>query len=264
MPNKMIIFDLVGAYAMFRKFYTNSSSLSYPFPPRTVLAGLIAGVMGYERQDHRNTYADHLAPGVADIALSVRVPVRRVMQTVNYVMTEGNVWAKNAGGFDGSRERTLTPVEWVFPVSGRPQLRYRVYLTHRDEGWLERFAGHLRSGAVYPPYLGMTECPAVIEPVAEVENWEFEVREQVLPISTVINAEKILELPLPEPDMQIVKERMPIALDNDRRLLQIGNFVYEQRHNRPINAKVSVPVFTVTYTDLDGGQLTEHGVFMSE
>jgi CRISPR-associated protein Cas5h len=96
--NPLIIFDLAGAYGMFRKFYTNSSSLSYPFPPRTTIAGLIAGIMGYER----DSYAEELGLDRCRIAVSVRVPVRRTMQRVNYVMTEGNVWAKNAGGFDGS------------------------------------------------------------------------------------------------------------------------------------------------------------------
>ncbi len=74
----LVIFDLTGAFAMFRKFYTNSSSLSYPFPPRTTIAGLIAGLLGYER----DSYSEDLGPEQCDIAVSVRVPVRRVMQTV--------------------------------------------------------------------------------------------------------------------------------------------------------------------------------------
>ena len=116
----LVIFDLTGAFAMFRKFYTNSSSLSYPFPPRTTIAGLIAGLLGYER----DSYSEDLGLMRCDIAVSVRVPVRRVMQTINYVMTEArsNVWTRNAGGFDGSAGSIQTPIEWVFPALGEPQL----------------------------------------------------------------------------------------------------------------------------------------------
>ena len=44
--SKILIFDIKGPMAHFRKFYTNSSSLSYLFPPRTVVAGIIAGILG--------------------------------------------------------------------------------------------------------------------------------------------------------------------------------------------------------------------------
>src|SRR5215208_2738517 len=138
----LVIFDLTGAFAMFRKFYTNSSSLSYPFPPRTTIAGLIAGLLGYER----DSYSEDLGLERCDIAVSVRVPVRRVMQTVNYVMTEAksSVWAKNTGGFDGSAGGIQTPVEWVFPVLGESKLRYRIYVHHQDPEFSKRLSRTLR------------------------------------------------------------------------------------------------------------------------
>lgn len=254
----LVIFDLTGAFAMFRKFYTNSSSLSYPFPPRTTAAGLIAGLLGYER----DSYSEDLGPEQCDIAVSVRVPVRRVMQTVNYLMTEGNVWTQNAGGFDGTGDNPLpTPVEWVFPALGEPRLRYRVFVHHRDPAFAERLSGTLRDGShVYPPYLGMSECLGDAEHVATLRDWDLSVKDGELPVSTVVPSAAISGAPRLEAGTQIVKERTAFALGADRKLLSIGDVLYERNCN-PITARIGRPVFEAAY-ESNGRELREFGVFL--
>lgn len=253
----LIIFDLTGAFAMFRKFYTNSSSLSYAFPPRTTVAGLIAGLLGYER----DSYSEDLGPERCDIAVSVRIPVRRVMQTVNYVMTEGSVWTKNAGGFDGSAGGIQTPVEWVFPALGEPWLRYRIYVHHRDPAFAERLSGMLRDGSrVYPPYLGMSECLGQVEHVATLEDWDLSVKEGETPVSTVVPSAAIAGSPRLEAGTQIIKERTAFALGADRKLLSIGDVLYE-RNCKPITARIGRPVFEAAYEASERG-LREFGVFL--
>jgi len=254
--NPLTVFDLCGAYGMFRKFYTNSSSLSYAFPPRTAIAGLIAGVMGYER----DSYAEDLGLDRCRIAVSVRVPVRRVIQLVNYVMTEGTVWQKNAGGFDGSSGPIQVPVEWVFPAVGYRELRYRIYVTHEDGEWLERLRETLENSVpFYPPYLGMSECPGRVEHVATVEDWKLASRDENLPICTVLSTDAILGSPRLEEGAQIVKERTPLALDGQRKLSAIGDFLYN-RSGPHIAVRVSTPVFEANYPGAEGGR--EFGVFM--
>jgi CRISPR-associated protein Cas5h len=255
----LLIFDLTGAFAMFRKFYTNSSSLSYPFPPRTTVAGLIAGLLGYER----DSYSEDLGPEQCDIAVSVRVPIRRVMQTVNYVMTEArsSVWARNTGGFDGSAGGIQTPVEWVFPALGEPRLQYRIFVHHRDPAFAERLSGTLRDGSyVYSPYLGMSECLGQVEHVAALEDWELSVKNGEIPLSTVVPSEAIAGSPRLEPGVQIVKERTAFALGADRKLLSIGDVLYERNCN-PITARVGRPIFEAAY-ESDGQPLREFGVFL--
>lgn len=254
----LVIFDLTGAFAMFRKFYTNSSSLSYPFPPRTTAAGLIAGLLGYER----DSYSEDLGPEQCDIAVSVRVPVRRVMQTVNYVMTEGNVWTKNAGGFDGTGDNPLpTPVEWVFPALDEPRLRYRVFVHHQDPAFAERLSGMLRDGShVYPPYLGMSECLGDAEHVATLRDWDLSVKDGEVSVSTVVPSAAISGSPRLAEGTQIIKERTAFALGADRKLLSIGDVLYERNCN-PITARIGRPVFEAAY-ESNGRELREFGVFL--
>lgn len=255
----LVIFDLTGAFAMFRKFYTNSSSLSYPFPPRTTAAGLIAGLLGYER----DSYSEDLGLEQCDIAVSVRVPVRRVMQTVNYVMTEArsNVWTRNAGGFDGSAGGIQTPVEWVFPMLGGSKLRYRIFVHHRDSSFAERLSDTLRDGShVYPPYLGMSECLGQVEHVATLRDWDLSVKDGEVPVSTVVPSAALSGSPRLETGTQIVKERTAFALGADRKLLSIGDVLYERNCN-PITARINRPVFEAAY-ETHGHKLREFGVFL--
>jgi CRISPR-associated protein Cas5h len=253
----LIIFDLTGAFAMFRKFYTNSSSLSYPFPPRSTVAGLVAGLLGYER----DSYSEDLGLEQCDIAVSVRVPVRRVMQTVNYVMTEGNVWTKNTGGFDGTSGGIQTPVEWVFPALGEARLRYRIFVHYKDATSAEQLSSVLRDQSyVYPPYLGMSECLGQVDHVATLSDWELSIRDAEVPISTVVPTEAISGAPRLENGVQIIKERTAFALGADRRLLSIGDVLYE-RNCRSITATIGRPVFEAVY-EANGQDFLEYGVFL--
>ena len=60
-----VIFDIESKYAHFRKVYTNSSSLTYSVPPRTTLEGIIAAILGYER----DTYYKMLDSSSVNIAV---------------------------------------------------------------------------------------------------------------------------------------------------------------------------------------------------
>jgi CRISPR-associated protein Cas5h len=261
MPNPLIIFDLIGAQAMFRKFYTNSSSLSYLFPPRTTLAGLIAGLMGYEK----DTYADDLGLERCSIALSIRVPVRQVMQTVNYVLTQskGTVWSKNTAGFDGSEGGIQTPIEFIYPTLPHTQLRYRVYITHQEPKWLATLEKLLKTESwVYPPYLGMSECLANVEYLATVANWELAEAVDTVHLSTVVPTRLLDGPPELVEGAQFIKERTPLELGSDRRLCAIGDILYE-RTGKGIRARVHGPCFTVRYREPDGDLLEDRGVFMA-
>lgn len=81
---KMIIFDLYGRFAHFRKFYTNSSSLSYSVPPRTTIEGIIAALLGYER----DSYYDLLDVDKLNVAVRKIGESRKVMQSLNYIKAD--------------------------------------------------------------------------------------------------------------------------------------------------------------------------------
>lgn len=250
----MIIFDIEGTIAHFRKFYTNSSSLSYTFPPRTVITGLIAGILGYER----DSYYDKFSFEKCKVGLSIRKPIRKLMQTINYIRT------KDKSEFTGAGGHTQIPVEFVLPVD--EILRYRVYFYHTDKNLMDELKERIKTGNfIYPPYLGITECPAItklIDENPEVEYLNFNLETSLV---TVILTDAIESIEFKEGYKFIKEDRVPITFNSERRITKVGSYIYEQ-YCKPIpieNIKIkeNIPIFRVKYKE-NNSFIEESGIFM--
>jgi len=75
-----------------------------------------------------------------------------------------------------------------------------------------------------------------------------------------VPSEAVAGSPHLETGIQIVKERTAFALGANRRLLSIGDVLYE-RNCYPITAKIRRPVFEAIY-ESDGREIREFGVFL--
>ena len=160
-PNKVLIFDIKGPMAHFRKYYTNSSSLSYMFPPRTVITGLIAGLLGVPserfRSENEKIFYEQFDSINCFVAISIRSKIRKMMQTLNYY----NVEIKNKS------LRYQIPVEILLPIDAN-QILYRIYFFHSDEQRFNALKERLEKRKYcYPPYLGISEFLASIDYVGE-------------------------------------------------------------------------------------------------
>jgi CRISPR-associated protein Cas5h len=164
-PEKLLIFDLKGPMAHFRKYYTNSSSLSYLFPPRTVATGLIAGILGLPSERYAkemgDIYYEKFDETKCFVAISIRSKIRRIMQTVNYIRT------KSISEVGGSAGGTQIPLEILLPEKGY-DITYRIYFYHIDEKVYDNLKDRLEEQRfVFPPYMGITEFLASIDYIGE-------------------------------------------------------------------------------------------------
>ncbi len=257
--DRLLIFDIRGTMAHFRKFYTNSSSLSYPFPPRTTIAGLIAGMLGIER----DKYYEKFSCEKCKIGVSVRVPIRKIMQTVNYIRT------KSLGEINLSAGPTQIPLEIVLPLEDNEQLNYRIYFYHVTELFDELRKILETKKFVYPPYLGMSEFIAEIRFIDSIEDEEIELLSnpsEPVEIVTPINAKQIQEGGVifehsSGKILQYIKERMPIEFTLGRRIKKVGGFIYE-KNNNIAKLKIKDNYYRIEYQDPEGGKITENIVFM--
>lgn len=84
---RVLVFDVFGRYALFRRSYTTTSSTSYDFPPRTAVCGLMGAVLGLTNKTSDSS--EHLRHfDSAHIALRLLKPVRKTCLGVNYVETK--------------------------------------------------------------------------------------------------------------------------------------------------------------------------------
>lgn len=242
-PNKILIFDLEGPMAHFRKYYTNSSSLSYLFPPRTVVVGLIAGLLGLPSEKHRRsekeTYYEQFSSEKCLIAVSLRTKIRRMMQTVNYIKTT------SLSELDGSAGSTQIPLEILLPETDR-ELTYRIYFHHVDDNIYNELKWRLhKQKFAYPPYLGLTEFLASIKYIDEGSISKNQ--EQELEIKTICKLKEV-EIDFSE-EIQYITEKMPIGFLYDRTPLPPENYVAEVKgRNMKVKVVDNTNCYSVTYS----------------
>jgi CRISPR-associated protein Cas5h len=223
--DKVLIFDLEGPFAHFRKYYTNSSSLTYLFPPRTVIIGLIAGLLGLPSERHtkkiNEIYYEQFNKDKCLVAVSLRTRIRRMIQTVNYIRTT------SLSEIDGSAGGTQIPLEILVSEKDKDakEITYRVYFYHMDEGIYTDFKDRLKQQMfVYPPYMGLTEFLASIKYIDEGRVLKKE--DNNVKIDTVCKLKEV-ELDFSNDDLQYITEKMPTGFLNDRKPLPSDEYVLE-------------------------------------
>ncbi len=160
---RVLRFDLKGKMAHFRPFYTNANSLSYGFPPRSTIAGLLAGIMGFPRDQ----YYDEFSPDRAKISVRLMTPIRRIMYSVNYVRTKKGDWSLKKILEKGFETYPMS-IQVILPENG-DFLDYRIYFAHEDEEFFRELVDAISEGGKYFPYLGITEFLAWIDNVEVVD-----------------------------------------------------------------------------------------------
>ena len=146
--DRVLVFDVWGDYAHFRRGYTTTSPLTYPFPSRTTLAGLISAILGLPRDSYYKLFGkDNSA-----FALQILNPIRKIKITQNLIDTKTGFYL-----WDNKGQRTQIPFEFI------KKPKYRVYAWLSDQKFddlIKLIKGH---NSVYTPYLGISECIANFE-----------------------------------------------------------------------------------------------------
>ncbi|AXF57067.1 type I-B CRISPR-associated protein Cas5b [Salicibibacter kimchii] len=218
----ILVFDLKGAMAQFKKFDTNSSSLTYIAPPRTVIAGLVAGILGYEKDNHYEVFS----PENANIAVSVIGWPRKIIQTINYM------FAKNKTDLNLSKGRTQIPVEFLFPSLDKHELTYRIFFRHADPNLQYDLKQRLKNQSyAYPPYLGLTEMLGKISWIEEA-TCEQITADDPIPIHTLSPIEQLKEnsvqFNVHSDQLFYQKERMPRFFNGNRYLQETMSYLIER------------------------------------
>lgn len=230
-------FVLAGKRAHFRRYYTNSSALSYPVPPPASLLGLLGAALG-------------LGPGYGEelggLFLSVR-PLgrhRTLMQTVSYLLMKTSGSLKELQGLhpDG---RTQIPIQMLVGEGGGA-IRYEVWVASEDLGLLSRLRAALEDPH-YPLSLGTAFALAWVEGVEE--------REGALQTSWQgqgIGWWKVGCLARwKTPGVKLYRDRFPVRLSADRSPLGVEELVLELE-GRPLEVEYGGPVLVVNGVGVGG------------
>jgi CRISPR-associated protein Cas5h len=231
-----LVFDIWGDYAHFRRFYTTTSPLTFPIPPRTALCGLIAAIIGKEKE--YNEYLKYFTLNEASIGLRVLNPVKKVMIAENLIDTE-----KSPKSFYNIK-RTRIRFEFL------KDQKYRIYFNHVDEDIYQELKENLiRHKSVYTPCLGLSENIANFEFIGEFKA-KSETTGGYVQINSVLPTEKIAEKQGINFNLEgeYFSIRVPIELNLDRVVTKYSDIFFE-RTGKPVEAKLISPYWRIDYTD---------------
>ncbi len=236
---KILVFRLQGKMAHFRRYYTNSTALSYWVPPRTTVVGIIAGLMGWSR----NSYYEVFSLGRCRIALQTVFPLKKQIQKLNLLMV------KSSNDLNGSQKyHSQTPTELVIPQNIRDEiLDYRVWLSHNDGNIMKQLENLLEDrrpvyqsrgislGLGVASHLGWTVFDGTVDG-EEINDTE------IVPISSIvpINLIQDIDVAAGERAYRLVREELPLEFDSKRRITERGKGdMVINLSGRPIWARVS-------------------------
>ncbi|MDY0134872.1 MAG: type I-B CRISPR-associated protein Cas5b [Atribacterota bacterium] len=212
---KVLVFDIYGDLAHFRKFYTTSSPLTFPFPPPSTIKGMLGAIIGVDKKDYLRVFSsDH-----CKIGFQILRPVKKIRLGLNHINTKQNYWIPTKRGSHEARTQIRT--EFIKDPG------YRLYVSHEDrvifEDLVEKVKNH---EAVFTPALGLSELLADFQyqKVVEVE----ESKEGETDLVTVIPLPYLEGLRIIfEGGKKYFKERIPIRMNEERIVEEYQEVIFE-------------------------------------
>jgi len=227
---KLLSFEIRGRFAHFRKFYTNSSSLSYFIPPRTTIIGMLGAILQYDRDSYYDIFNEN--DFRISVAVTSNVKIKKQMQCMNYLHHKSY---KDLMKGKGADQHSQCRLELLMTDTLRP-IDYTVYVgaTHeRSLKTLVEIEKKIRNDNLgFGVYLGQRQFKAEIHHVVMYDHISY------LASSKHLDTVCIQDFAQPDPtlniDRHIVVDRMPIHFvenkDKRSRVLQsIKNVIHEKK-----------------------------------
>jgi len=232
--DKVLVFEISSKMAHFRKFYTNSSSLSYFFPPKTVISGMIAGFLGYQRDTYYELFDEK-----AKISVEIINALRKKIQVVNYLFVKS---VTDLRGFSGG---TQIPLEFVLPVDFSKDVSYRIYFYHEVGEIYQALKETLENSRYrYPLYMGLSELPATAKYIGEFSTTQINTDSEI-EISTVIPTDCVIDISkIMYKNQSVYKDKMPVEFTKERKLKKVKDYIFNP-NGESISTKVSSTVYQV-------------------
>lgn len=249
-PDTCLSFTVRSTWGHFKRVGRSVTKQTYRIPPRTTVAGMLAAIVGCDR----DSYYDVFASNCSAIAITSLKDVRTVNIPTTGLGTDPKQSVTTTAGTRRSyaltyQETTGDRQLHVYEVLADPA--YRIDVAVEDENFYETLRDHLRSGeSHYPPSLGKSEYLCTVEDVevdvtpAAVEPVEEHDIDSVAPIS--------LSEAIPREGVTYGIEQSPAVMEatpGGRRTTRFDDYVYTQTAEDSVRVKDTIDITPVTVGD---------------
>lgn len=216
---KAIAFNMNGKMAHFRKYYSNSTALSYMIPPITTIKGIIAGLLGYER----DSYYEIFSKERCKTGIVVRSPIKKMSQTMNLLKVESLRDLSGAG-----LNRTQNDTEFIIPRDIRNGIvSYRIFFHHEEEQLMEELQSLLctdqccyQSKGIHLS-MGSMQCQGWISEAVSCMLTQRKADSDEIPLVGIIPKETVVQIdPIKNPGLDLLKEETLVEFGPGRTLTE--------------------------------------------
>ncbi len=235
---EILSFDIAGKFAHFRKFHGNNTAMSYSIPPRTTIIGILAALLGEEKDEYYQKYrAENIKVGVR-----VLKDIKKSFHRLNFL----KITSKD--DFTGRSGRIQTPFEVITGNNLKEDLvKYRIYLApgEDDELYLSLKEQLLSGNRHYNISLGIAGFSASISNVKSFNVDSVFIEDEWIEIHSACNSEQVSKIDFPEePEIKfnhIEEELLPadfIGGEKGRELYRMNRVLFSTRPF-PVHVKLS-------------------------
>lgn len=209
---KVLVFDIWGDYGHFRKYFTTSSPLTFAFPPKIAVYGIVSAILGIDKNDYLRYFQDK----TCKVAIRLLNPVKKSRIAINYINT------KSAIDMSKIKERTQVNLEVI------KDCRFRIYLNHKDEKIYNGLKKYLMDKkSVYSISLGLSEFLANYKFVGEFEAEKIE-NKKFVEINTVIPFNENIDIKF-QHGREYLKDTVYNEMNEKREVTEYISVLYERK-----------------------------------
>lgn len=216
---KTLVFDIWGDYAHFRKYFTTSSPLTFSFPPKTAVYGIVSAIIGLDK----NEYLKYFQDKKCHIAIRIINPIKKTRIPINYIDT------KKAVDMGGIRGRTQVNLEVL------KDIKYRIFLYHEDYKLQEKLKMFLQEHKnVYTVSLGLSEFIGNFKYVGEYET-EKNVEQKMVEIDSILPFSEDIKISF-EGNREYLKDTVYNEMNEKREITEYIKVLFERKGNSIISS----------------------------
>jgi CRISPR-associated protein Cas5h len=248
--NKLLIFDVWAPFAYFRKGFTTTTALTYPFIPRSAVEGLVGAIIGLKSEE----YPEKLE--CAKIAVRIMNKVKKTPFSMMH--THVDAWRSFFGPYLRTGAMPISP-KTSFRARVKVEFlhdpKFRVYFSHTSdvqESILEKLTQH---ETMFTPYLGTSSMLANFEYIGEYSYAPVSAKEPVHVSSIIPFIKDAPKIHIEDGMTYAFEQNIPIHITASREVMGFFDAAYS-----PLGSKIKVSGVEVQTVDIGQGQ--EHVIFL--
>lgn len=208
--NKLLVFDVWSDYAHIKKVFTTMSPLSFPFPGRTALQGIIGAITGIDKKDNPEFFIGQNFY----IGLRVLNPIKKV------VIPHNNLKVTSKKHFIRYEDHKPQNIEFI------KDPKYRIYFTCRDNVFYDKLKKYLVNHlSIYTPSIGIAQTLANFVFVGEFDFEKKIASNNYVQINSVCEKSVVSDIDFGA--SKIFTVVLPNRMKNDREVVEYKEFIYD-------------------------------------